>query len=492
MASEIRVNQIQNRSGLSTVTFTDTGAIVAGIVTANSFSGDGSNLSGIDASALKDGSNVKVQATSTGAVVTGILTASSGAYTGNITMDSDDPTITMTDTSGTNDTATIESLAGALRFTVRDGNADGEVIFRKFDGTTHDETLRITNAGRVGINTNEPKSDLHIEGTGAIKMPKGTTAQRPSSDEVGMIRYNTNTDAPEYYDELGDTWKNFWQSNSSMRFIIIGGGGGGGGAQSGHGAGGGGAGEMIEQDEFEIPSAAMPMTVGAGGASPAGGPNWGQGSNGSDTVFGTFTAKGGGGGGGGGPSQAANAGRSGGSGGGGGEPASQGTGAAAGAGSGFKFGGGNGGSNSGGGGGGAGGAGVTGDGSTSNTPASDGGVGRVNDITGSNVTYAGGGGGGTNSSAVRGDGGAGGGGNGGNGGTAGSNGTANTGGGGGGAGNAPPSVSGGTGGSGVIIFRVATAKTVTFSGTHTKTTAVVGNDTVYTITAASGATVTFG
>ena len=40
MASEIRVNKIINRSGLSTVTFSDTGAIVSGIVTATSFSGN--------------------------------------------------------------------------------------------------------------------------------------------------------------------------------------------------------------------------------------------------------------------------------------------------------------------------------------------------------------------------------------------------------------------------------------------------------------------
>ena len=40
MASEIRVNKIINRSGLSTVTFSDTGAIASGIVTATSFSGN--------------------------------------------------------------------------------------------------------------------------------------------------------------------------------------------------------------------------------------------------------------------------------------------------------------------------------------------------------------------------------------------------------------------------------------------------------------------
>ena len=49
----------------------------AGVITATSFSGDGSQLSGIDASALKFGGATKVQATNTGAVVTGILTATS-------------------------------------------------------------------------------------------------------------------------------------------------------------------------------------------------------------------------------------------------------------------------------------------------------------------------------------------------------------------------------------------------------------------------------
>ena len=138
MASEIRVNKINNRVGLGTVTYTDTGIIVSGIstatnfktgssnlhstgltvgnsflhttgieiaginvngadttiglgatiynsgaavftgvVTATQFKGDGSQLSGIDASALKFGASTKVQATNTGAVVTGILTATS-------------------------------------------------------------------------------------------------------------------------------------------------------------------------------------------------------------------------------------------------------------------------------------------------------------------------------------------------------------------------------------------------------------------------------
>ena len=75
MASEIRANKQTNRVGLGTVTYTDTGIIVSGIVTANSFKGDGSSLTGIDATALKDpAGNVKIQAEASGAIHSGIST----------------------------------------------------------------------------------------------------------------------------------------------------------------------------------------------------------------------------------------------------------------------------------------------------------------------------------------------------------------------------------------------------------------------------------
>ena len=58
------------------VKVTQSGIDVTGVVTATSFSGSGANLTGIDATALKDpAGNVKVQAQASGAIVTGILTA---------------------------------------------------------------------------------------------------------------------------------------------------------------------------------------------------------------------------------------------------------------------------------------------------------------------------------------------------------------------------------------------------------------------------------
>ena len=52
MASEIRVNKIENRSGLGTVTFADTGVDLAGIVTATTFSGSGASLTHLPAANL--------------------------------------------------------------------------------------------------------------------------------------------------------------------------------------------------------------------------------------------------------------------------------------------------------------------------------------------------------------------------------------------------------------------------------------------------------
>ena len=89
--SRIRADKIVNRAGTGAPELpfgvnAPNGLNVTGIVTATSFRGDGSQLSGVDASTLKDGNDVKVQATNTGATVTGTLVATvTGDVTGNVT-----------------------------------------------------------------------------------------------------------------------------------------------------------------------------------------------------------------------------------------------------------------------------------------------------------------------------------------------------------------------------------------------------------------------
>ena len=74
MASEIRVNQIQNRSGLGTVTFNDAGVSIAGVTTVGILSATGNSVfSG----------NVTVSGTISGTVNTsGVSTFSGGINVG--------------------------------------------------------------------------------------------------------------------------------------------------------------------------------------------------------------------------------------------------------------------------------------------------------------------------------------------------------------------------------------------------------------------------
>ena len=86
MSSEIRVNKINNRAGLGTVTYTDTGIIVSGVSTASNFKTGSSNLhsSGIEVSGvnvLGGDTPIGLGATiynSGAAVFTGVTTASQG------------------------------------------------------------------------------------------------------------------------------------------------------------------------------------------------------------------------------------------------------------------------------------------------------------------------------------------------------------------------------------------------------------------------------
>ena len=71
MASEIRVNKITHTAAVGTITSNADGISVAGIVTANSFSGSGANLTDLSAAEVYGftgiGSNLQIRTTNKGA-----------------------------------------------------------------------------------------------------------------------------------------------------------------------------------------------------------------------------------------------------------------------------------------------------------------------------------------------------------------------------------------------------------------------------------------
>jgi trimeric autotransporter adhesin len=54
-------------------------------------------------------------------------------------------------------------------------------------------------AGKLGIGTVTPSNTLEVAGTDAIRVPNGTTAQRPVSTQFGQVRYNTTLGRGEMY-----------------------------------------------------------------------------------------------------------------------------------------------------------------------------------------------------------------------------------------------------------------------------------------------------
>lgn len=325
------------------------------------------------------------------------------------------------------------TLGGALTFANSITNTSGNLTFT-------------ANSGIIDMSTN----------TKALVPPTGTTAQRPSSPQVGMSRWNSDTGAYEVW--TGVEWKQLASGTYTIDFLMVAGGGSGSvGGGSGN-FGGGGAGGLIYTTGYGgiTPGNSYTITVGAGAPTQTVQYTATNGAN--TTAFGQ-TAIGGGGG----------YGLSGGSGGAGYPNGGSGT-----------AGQGNNGGRTQDAGGGGGGAGVAG--SNWSGGGGPGGNGLSYDITGTATYYAGGGGGGGNADGDNYPGASGGLGGGGGGANAyefsagdGGAGTANTGGGGGGGANVRNGSSsghayGGAGGSGVVIIRYASSTQRASGGTVTSYT----------------------
>ena len=254
--SRLRSNKVVNQAGSGAPELTygavipNTGTIsgagkvsIGGSITAGSFHGDGSGLSGVgDPSAIKSGSDVKVQAISTGANVTGNLaatgnvsgvnvsasgnvTAVDGTFSGNLTVQG---TTTTIDTAVTEvDSLAIDGLLTTLgsvgigttnptrKLHLHSGITDTAMLIESTDADAQ-INFKDVNSGdgvsigvrgddfyiRTGLSTErlrvKSNGDVTLSGTGSLKVPVGTTGERPTP-AAGMFRYNSTEGKFEGY-----------------------------------------------------------------------------------------------------------------------------------------------------------------------------------------------------------------------------------------------------------------------------------------------------
>ncbi len=326
-----------------------------GIITATSFVGSGTALTGIDASTIKFGNDVKVAANNSGAIVTGILTvtknadsktvitgssvgigttttagrdAGIGTAVGSIIFNSSlnqlqvyannlqwrgfspvDPTLSSisgTLYAGVASTLTLTGLNFlssnlVVRFVQATRSVDATVTVTPTSNTAASVAVpaSVYNNIQAGdsVSISVTNSDFAVSNT----VTKSTTGL-PTGGTIttsGSYRIHSFTSGGTFVVPTGTTLTN-------VEYLVVAGGGGGGGSQQGHQGGGGGAGGLrtsvvgatsgrgsSAEARQTITAGSYPVTIGQGG----GGASGDRGGDGSNSSFNGITAIGGGGGG---------------------------------------------------------------------------------------------------------------------------------------------------------------------------------------------------
>ena len=155
------------------------GIVSSGVVTATAFHGDGSNLTGIDATALKDsGGNVKIQAQASGAMHTGI-------HTFQVTSVSETTTIGTGITLSSVGNATLTGIVTASSF-IGDGSSLSNLPAGAPVGGASTNTVFFENDTAVAVNY-QITSGKNAMSAGPIAINAGIAVTVPSGSAWTIV-----------------------------------------------------------------------------------------------------------------------------------------------------------------------------------------------------------------------------------------------------------------------------------------------------------------
>lgn len=179
MASEIRVNQIQNRSGLGTVTFSDTGVIISGVTTISDLRTSGTSVVAAGTTAAPSispsgdsNTGIFFPSADTIAFAEGGVEAARINSSGNLGIGTNNPT-TELEVLGTGTVASFRGKGGSSFIGIKDED-DGTLGFIGVDGGTlkfqtsgsgYSDKLIIDTSGNIGVGSAIPENKLDVNGT---------------------------------------------------------------------------------------------------------------------------------------------------------------------------------------------------------------------------------------------------------------------------------------------------------------------------------------
>ncbi len=209
--SELLVTNIYNQEGEGAPSFPK-GATSTGVITATSFSGSGANLTGIDATALKDtDGNVKIQAEASGAVVTGVLTVSSNVSVGG--------TLTYEDVTNVDSVGLI---------TARDGiHVTGNI---GLGGATYGTAGQVLTSGGSGANATWTTISAAPETTGVVNgtLADGNPVSVDADGKFSITKKTVNANDPLTFGsefngaEASNNIKTFWNVyDPNLKMVLV-------------------------------------------------------------------------------------------------------------------------------------------------------------------------------------------------------------------------------------------------------------------------------
>jgi len=150
---------------------------------------------------------------------------------GSVTFENDSPRLTILSTGML--ISQMSSTTGAIRLGGENGAGNSRIFIQSagdfsyidsYGGGAYQKLAIIAST----LTLNSAGGNTIMLGNGSLKIPTGTTGERPSTPSSGMIRFNSTLGKIEWYDSISSIWQSIYPPTFIIQYLVVAGGGSGG------------------------------------------------------------------------------------------------------------------------------------------------------------------------------------------------------------------------------------------------------------------------